>query len=230
MKAAQSCVSWLERMEFVEGGWGYYNFSIKTRDPGPGSTSFTSASGVIALQLARRQGVTVPPALLRKANDLIRRCAIPGGSFAYSYRTRLHVTHGRNGNINRTKGSLARTPACLEAWALSDLEVDPQRYVQTLDELDKYGFILRLARKYPRPHEVWYANSGYFCFYGYYYAGMLLERVPAKERAKYSASIAADLLPLQEKDGSWWDYQLYRVHKPYGTGYVLMTLARCRSR
>lgn len=229
LKAAEGCVSWLERMEFVEGGWGYFNFGIKTRDPGPGSTSFTTASGVIALEMAKRQGVKVPDKLIKKANRLIRRCAIPGGSFAYSFRTRMWAGIGSNGNINFTKGSLARTPACLLAWTLSGEEVDPKRYTQALDELEKYGHFLLLARKYPYPHETWYANSGYFCFYGYYYASMLIEHAPAKHRAKYKRQIAEKLLPLQEKDGSWWDYQLYRVHKPYGTGYVLMTLARCRS-
>ncbi len=229
LKAAHSCVSWLERQEFVEGGWGYYNFSIRTRDPGPGSTSFTSATGVIALQMAKAQGVEVPDKLVRKANKLIRECAIPGGSFAYSYRTRWWAGQGRDGNINFTQGSLARTPACLEALAASGEEVDPKRFPQALDELEKYGHFLLIARKYPRPHEVWYGNSGYFTFYGYYYAAMLLDRVPAKRRATYAAQIADDLLPLQEKDGSWWDYQLYGVHKAYGTGYVLMALARCRT-
>ncbi len=229
LKASQSCVAWLERMEFVEGGWGYFNFGIKTRDPGPGSTSFTSASGVVALEMAKRQGVEVPAKLVKKANKLIRTCAIPGGSFAYSFGTRLWATHGQNGNINRTKGSLARTPACLLALSLAGEEVDPQRYTQALDELEQHGKFLLLARKYPRPHETWYQNSGYFCFYGYYYAAMLIEYTPAKRHAEYRRQLAEKLLPLQEKDGSWWDYQLYRVHKPYGTGYVLMALARCRS-
>jgi len=229
LKAAQGCVEWLERMEFVEGGWGYFNFGIQTRDPGPGSTSFTTAAGVVALEMAKRQGVDVPAALVKKANGFIRACAIPGGSFAYSYSTRLWGTIGDNGNINRTKGSLARTPACLMAWTLSGEEVDPRRYTQALDELETYGHFLLLARKYPYPHETWYQNSGYFCFYGYYYASMLIDLVAADKRARYRKQIAEKLLPLQEKDGSWWDYQLYQVHKPYGTGYVLMALGRCRS-
>ena len=49
-----------------------------------------------------------------------------------------------------------------------------------------------------------------------------------RERVTERARIAGHLLPLQEPDGSWWDYQLYGYHKPYGTAYVLMTLARCR--
>jgi len=230
LKAAAGCVSWLERMEFVEGGWGYFNFSIATAKPGPGATVFSTATGVVALEMAKRQGVAVPDTLIRKADTLLRRCAIPGGSFAYSYRTRLWARNGRNGNINFTKGSLARTPAALLAWALSGAEVDPRRYTQALDELEKYGHFLLLARKYPFPHETWYSNSGYFCFYGYYYASRLIDLVPKKHRATYRRQFAEKLLPLQEKDGSWWDYQLYRVHKPYGTGYVLMSLARCRER
>ena len=46
--------------------------------------------------------------------------------------------------------------------------------------------------------------------------------------SRHKRGIAARLLPLQEKDGSWWDYQLMNFHKAYGTGYVLTTLARCR--
>jgi hypothetical protein len=228
LKAAAGCVAWLERMEFVESGWGYYNFQVRTRDPGPGATSFTTATGVVALAMAQAQGVPVPAKLITKANALLRRCQIPGGSFAYSYSTRLWGINGTRGNINRTKGSLARTPACILAWGMTGAKVDPKRYTQALDELEKYGHFLRIARKYPYPHEIWYQNSGYFCFYGYYYASQLIERTPVAKQAEYKRQIARQLLPLQEKDGSWWDYQLYRTHKPYGTGYVLMALNRCR--
>ena len=106
--------------------------------------------------------------------------------------------------------------------------MDPARYTQALDELEKYGHFLRIARKYPRPHETWYSNSGYFCFYGYYYAALLTDDVPAKKAALYRKQIAGHMMKLQERDGSWWDYQLYGYHKAYGTGYVLLTLAKCR--
>ena len=228
LKASESCVAWLDRMEFVEGGWGYFNFDEQTRDPGPGATSFTTATGVVALARARAQGVEIPEKLLRKANALIRRCAIPGGSFAYSFGTRLWGIRGDKGNINFTQGSLARTPACLLAWALSGEEVDPARFPKALDELETYGHFLRIARKYPFPHETWYQNSGYFCLYGYYYAAMLMELLPDAKRSPYKAQIAGHLLKMQEKEGSWWDYQLYQTHKPYGTAYALMALQRCR--
>jgi hypothetical protein len=38
------------------------------------------------------------------------------------------------------------------------------------------------------------------------------------------------MLPLQEKDGSWWDYPLYNYHQSYGTAYVLMSLKRAQKK
>ena len=40
--------------------------------------------------------------------------------------------------------------------------------------------------------------------------------------------VAGVLLPLQEKDGSWWDYPFYDYHQQYGTAFALLTLVRCR--
>ena len=105
----------------------------------------------------------------------------------------------------------------------------PERVTQALDDLERYGRFLLIARKYPIPHETWYQNSGYFCFYGYYYASILLARAPAERRAAYARQLASHLVPIEEKDGSWWDYQLYSYHKAYGTAYVLMALSRCRA-
>ena len=53
LQAARGCVKLLRRYEFVEGGWGYYNFSVKSWDPGQGSTSFSTASALVALGMAR---------------------------------------------------------------------------------------------------------------------------------------------------------------------------------
>jgi hypothetical protein len=36
------------------------------------------------------------------------------------------------------------------------------------------------------------------------------------------------LLPLQEKDGSWWDFPLYDYHQQYGTAFAVMALGRSR--
>ncbi len=223
-KAAAGQVARLERFEYVDGGWGYYDFATRTRTPGPGATSFTTATCLVALRRAAEGGAAVPPRLVERALGVIRRSRFPTGSFSYSLDLRWVPQAG----INKVKGSLARTPACYQA--LRDWGEPPagEAVAKAFDDLERYGHFLLIARKYPYPHEAWYQNSGYFCFYGYYYASLLLDLLPEERRAAERARIAGHLLPLQEPDGSWWDYQLYGYHKPYGTAYVLMALARCR--
>ena len=224
-KASREAIELLDRFEFVEGGWGYYNFGVQSKDPGPGATAFTTASGLVALKLIADQGVEVPDKLIRRALRVIKLSARPDNAFAYSLDHRFNAT----GGINQVKGSLARTPACLLALDDWEPDVDRKRIHKSLQDLEEYGHFLRIARKYPIPHETWYQNSGYFCFYGYYYATLLLERLPVDQRSIYQRQIAAQMVKLQEPDGSFWDYQLFNYHKVYGTGYVLMTLGRCRT-
>jgi hypothetical protein len=40
--------------------------------------------------------------------------------------------------------------------------------------------------------------------------------------------LAHVLLPLQERDGSWWDYPFYNYHQQYGTAMAVMSLVRCQ--
>ena len=148
-------------------------------------------------------------------------------SFAYSYSSRLSPHNPLRVGVSHKKASLARTPACLLALDQWGKPVSGAEFQQSLIDLEKYGHFLLIARKYPFPHETWYQNSGYFCFYGYYYATEVAERLPPEKRAFASKQIQAHLLPLQEPDGSWWDYQLFGYHKTYGTAYVLMALGRC---
>ena len=67
-----------------------------------------------------------------------------------------------------------------------------------------------------------------FFYYGYYYAARCLEEVTPEHLARHAAHLASDLLPMQEEDGSWWDYPLYNYHKFYGTGYALYAVSRVR--
>ena len=224
--AAREAVALLERFQYVDGGWGYYDFSHRTRKPGHGqANSFTTATALVALGLARDAGIEVPDRLAKPAARLIRMSRLPGGAYAYGFGFSFRMPRG----VNKPEGSLARTPACQAALLAWDDPIPRRRLEDALDRLDKLGHFLQIARKYPRPHESWFQNSGYFCFYGYYYATDLFDRVRPEVKTKHQASIASHLVPLQEEDGSFWDYQLFGYHKAYGTGYVLVALGRCLS-
>ena len=54
-----------------------------------------------------------------------------------------------------------------------------------------------------------------------------IDRVPEAKRKEHQRNLARRVRPLQEKDGSFWDYQLFSYHKAYGTGYALVALSRC---
>ena len=87
---------------------------------------------------------------------------------------------------------------------------------------------LSVGRKRPIPHESFFQVAGYFYYYGHFYAGYCVELLPASEQQYYKNHLAHILLPLQEKDGSWWDYPLYNYHQQWGTAMAVMSLARCR--
>ena len=65
-------------------------------------------------------------------------------------------------------------------------------------------------------------------YYGHYYGALRIADLPESQRGLFQAHMAKTIIPKQEKDGSWWDYPLYDYHQPYGTGFALMTLVRCR--
>ena len=97
-----------------------------------------------------------------------------------------------------------------------------------LDRLIKRNGWLDMGRKRPIPHESWFAVAGYFFYYGHLYASFCIESLPERERQKFQQELSDILLPLQEKDGSWWDYPLYDYHQQYGTAMALMSLKRCQ--
>mgnify|MGYP001524840682 CR=1 FL=1 len=118
-----------------------------------------------------------------------------------------------------------RTPAGSYVYSLSH-SFYPGRPINR--HIWSRGGWLSLAVKKPIPHESFAQNAGYFFYYGYYYAARCLEEVTPEHLARHAAHLASDLLPMQEEDGSWWDYPLYNYHKFYGTGYALYAVSRVR--
>lgn len=218
-------IKMLEKYESVDGGWGYYDFRYQTKQPSSSSISFTSATGLVALRDAENIGIKVPPRLVKRAADAIRRQRKPDFSYAYGEYLKMKPMRG----INRPGGSLGRSQACniaLRYWG--DAKVTDEVLDTWLDRLWARNGWLSIGRKRPIPHESWFSVAGYFYYYGHYYAALCLEDLKDKKNAAHhGGQLAAVILPLQEKDGSWWDYPLYSYHRPYGTAFALMTLRRC---
>ena len=153
------------------------------------------------------------------------RQRLPDFAYAYGEYLKLAPRYG----INRPAGSLGRSQACNLALRMYGDEKITNEVLKTwLDRLYARNGWLSIGRKYPVPHESHFGVAGYFYYYGHFYAAMCIEELPSSERPYFQDHLANILLPLQEKDGSWWDYPLYNYHQQYGTAMAVCALVRCQ--
>ena len=227
-RLAEEQVGMLYRYEYLNGGWGYYDFVAHTQKPSGTPTSFTTASCLLALNDAQEVfGIELSERVVQRALRCIKDQETPDGCFVYSQ------PHWRapRGVINRPAGSLARSQACNVALHAFDYEdITDERIFEWLDRLTKRDGFLSIGRKRPIPHETHFKISGYFYYYGFYYATECLQMLPAEKQKKFIPHLARHIMEKQESNGSWWDYPLYDYHQPYGTGYALTTLSRLRKK
>ena len=217
-------ITMLQKYESVDGGWGYYDFNAQTKQPSGSSISFVNATALVALKEAESIGVEIPGKMVQKALNAIRRQRLPDHSYLYGEYLKYKPRRG----INRPAGSLGRSHACnlaLQVWG--DQSVTAEIHKLCLDRLVKRNGWLDVARKRPIPHESWFAVAGYFFYYGHLYASLCIEQLPENERDFYKQNLAQILIPLQEKDGSWWDFPFYNYHQQYGTAMALISLKHC---
>ena len=214
----------LERYESVDGGWGYYDFRTRSQKPGSSSISFTTATVLIAFWEAKQAGIEPPQKLVDRGLASMKRQLKNDFSYFYGEYLKWQPMHP----VNRPGGSLGRSQACnlaLRLWG--DERITDEVLEVWLDRLYARNLWLDIGRKRPIPHESWFMVAGYFFYYGHYYAALCIEQLPEKDRPHFQDHLAAILLPLQEQDGSWWDYPLYNYHQQYGTAFALMSLQRC---
>jgi hypothetical protein len=215
----------LAKYESVEGGWGYYDFDAGTQRPASSSTSFVNAAVLVAFHEAKSIGLDPPEKVLKRAIKMTEFQRQNDGTYLYGTYLKSSPVHP----INLPGGSLGRSQAChlaLRLWG--DSQATDAVMTEWLDRLIVRNGWLSLGRKRPYPHESFFAVAGYFYYFGHYYAALAIHQLPAAERPFYQDHIAAILMDLQETDGSWWDYPLYNYHKPYGTGFAVMSLVACR--
>ena len=203
------------------GGWGYYDFEVKARRPA-WATSFMTAVAVIGLLEAKEVGFAVDQERLEAGVRAVARCKLPNG--AYSYSVMAVPNPGRATGINRVKGSLSRIQVCNLALLLAGKNITVNDLKTGLDQFFEHHRFLDVARKKPFPHEAYYANSGYFYFFGHYYAGLVIEQLPPEDQETYWPKLRREIIKTQEKDGSMWDYYMNSYHRPYGVAFSVMAL------
>jgi len=214
----------LATLQTVDGGWSYLDFQVPVRRKPMASNSFTSATVMMGLYEAREAGLAVPQKMIDRAVKYVWSTRTPTGNYTYSVNFRYYP----QGNINKAQGSSMRNQACNLVLHIFDTENCGRDKLRLgLQQLqDNHRFAIAGVRR-PRPHESWYAVSGYFYLYGQQYAALVLDRVSEEDQRLFWPHVVRAVLQTRQPDGSFWDYPTYDYHKYYGTGYALIALSRC---
>jgi len=175
-----------------DGGWRYL----------PGATDAdmsVSVCQVFALRGARNAGILVPKEVVDRAIDYVKRSADPrSGGFYYQ--------------LDAYLGMPSRTSFALTSAGVATLygagEYDSDELRRGLEFL---------IREWPRSYT---ATSTFDYFYGHYYGAQAAYQAGGRYWAQWYARIRADLLDLQQEDGSWVDL----VGRNYATAMATIIL------
>jgi hypothetical protein len=155
----------------------------------------------------------------------VQRCRLPNGAYEYDLNPIPRAPAGEH--INQIKGSLGRIQ--VGNWALrqalgAEVVSDDDLREGLRAFLREHRF-LDVARMRPIPHEAFYANAGYFYFFGHFYAAEAIALLPPGEREEWHSRLRPHIVKTQRSDGSACDYlgQTYMVVA--GTAYSAMALA-----
>ncbi|MBL8863314.1 MAG: terpene cyclase/mutase family protein [Planctomycetes bacterium] len=220
-RAAEYLQHLLEQQDPL-GGWGYYEGVVVSRRP-TWSTSFSTACVIPALVGARELGWPVDAGMLARAVEYVRRCALPNGAYEYDLRPVPRLTGGES--INDVKGSLGRIQVC--NWArrvAGDPQAGLDRLRRGLEQFFEHHRFLDVARMRPIPHEAYYANAGYFYFFGHYYASQVVELLPEEEREAWHGRLRAEIVKAQGAAGQFIDFVGSFYSYTYATGFAALTL------
>ncbi|PCJ14542.1 MAG: hypothetical protein COB10_03695 [Planctomycetota bacterium] len=221
----EDLIDTLEWYQSPDGGWSYYDNPPYTRRPTWG-TSFVTASLLLIFEQCEQVGLEVPDKMQERGLRALRRCRLPNGAYDYNV-SAIPSTRGLTG-INQIKGSLCRIQVGNLALRIcgDEDEVNYEQMDVGLEQLMRHHKFVSLARGRPFPHEAYYANSGYFFFYGHYYAAGVIELLPREKRLSWWPRLVEKLLATQESDGSMWDYSFFSYHRIYGTAWTASVLVK----
>ena len=212
----------LVRNQVPEGGWGYYDDPPFTQRP-KWATSFSTACVVPALSQALRRGWISDPNVVRRAVRYVGRCRLPNGAYEYDLNPIPRVPAGEH--INQLQGSLGRIQVC--NWALrtvGEQSVTDERLREGLEAFFEEHRFLDAARLRPIPHEAYYANAGYFYFFGHYYAALAIELLPEAEREALHARLRPHLVKTLRPDGSTTDFLDAKYDVLASTAFLALAL------
>ncbi len=220
---AERALQYLLDQQVPTGGWGYYDFPYPTQRP-KWATSFTTACVIPALADGVKLGWKVDGDMLERARKYVRRCSLPNGAYEYNLNPVPRISGGET--INNVKGSLGRIQVCNWALAMTgEKSITHDKVREGLSSFFEEHRFLDVARMRPVPHEAYYANAGYFYFFGHYYAAQSINLLPPGERESWHAKLRPHLAKTLRADGSSSDFHIQTWSVTAGTSFAALALA-----
>lgn len=216
LAAARSCVAGLRKFQLHQGGWSYYAGVLNDFE----SMSFNTAVFVMALHRMKDEDVGVVPGMVEDAAAIVEAQRVPDGSYLYSS---SHI--GRGGSILMNLGAGGRAAVCELAMHQVGRS-DEDQLARAIDVFRAGENYLEKGRKLIIPHSAPHAVSGYFFFYGYYYAAEAMVRLGERIDRRRWDRHAWQMIRTQEEDGRWWDTASGHYGDKWGTAFALLTLGR----
>jgi hypothetical protein len=220
----------LNSFQSPNGGWAYYDAEATTSPPQWG-TSFMTGVALLALLDARALGWEVDEKILAGAIAAIERCRLPDGSYTYTVQAIPALSAGTG--IDNVRGSLSRIQVCnlalyRAAAAGFETSVDEEQLRNGLRLLFREHHYLDIARGRPYPHEAYHYNSGYFYFFGHYYAGIVLAELGLGAVDSFYGPLVQQIAKTQSGDGSMIDYFMNDYGRPYGVAFGIGCLLEAK--
>lgn len=213
----------LKKRQTPDGGWAYYDDPPFTKRP-TWATSFCTALVLPGLKLAKDLEWEVPDYVAEHALELVKRCHLPNGAYAYDYRPTQRRWGGES--INDVKGSLGRIQVCNWALATWDVKfVTEDKLREGLENFFAHHNFLDTSRMRPIPHEGYYANAGYFYFFAHYYAARVIELLPEEERESWHKKLRFHVAKTFKADGSTSDFLTSGYMRTGSSAYASMVLS-----
>lgn len=212
------------------GGWAYYDMEQTTVVP-QWATSFQTAVAILGMLDAKALGWPVEDRRLQIAVNTLSRCRLPDGSYTYNVKAVPSLDAGSG--IDNVRGSLSRIQVGnLALWRAQQAgyqaSMNLAEAARGLSLLFREHHYLDVARGRPNPHEAYHYNSGYFYFFGHYYAGELLPYLAPADAQRWAPALIQEITKTQANDGSMFDFYMNSYGRPYGVAYGVAGLLQAR--
>lgn len=213
---AQTLVIWLQDTEIPEtGGWNYSRRSGRASCP---ASTFMTAPTLQALFAARKRGLAVDPAVVKRALKTLEDARLESGAFQYGSNPDRRTGEGNEA----VPGACARMAAC-ETTLLLAGRGSVDRVRGAVEAFFEHWEWLEKRRRQSGTHVPPYMIAPYYFHYAHTYVAQAIEQLPEAERPGLREKLHVLYWRTREEGGGWND-RVFKRSENFGCAMVILGL------